>query len=42
MFSNRMEYIAVISTILVAAAGVFYGLYFKSGQAAPAKKLKTK
>jgi Sec-independent protein secretion pathway component TatC len=39
---NRSEYIAVISTIVVFAAGVFYALYFKTAQSAPPKKLKSK
>ncbi|KAL4703426.1 hypothetical protein ACJJTC_008145 [Scirpophaga incertulas] len=42
-FQNRMEYIAILSTILFVAFGVFYGLYRKTGPAAPPqRKLKTK
>ncbi|KAF9804767.1 hypothetical protein SFRURICE_007670 [Spodoptera frugiperda] len=44
-FENRAEYITVLSTILVVAAGVFYGLYFKTGGGTPEvtpKKLKKK
>ncbi|XP_050360894.1 uncharacterized protein LOC126780446 isoform X2 [Nymphalis io] len=44
-FENRVEYITVLSTILIMASGVFYGIYFKTIQttAAPvSKKMKTK
>ncbi|CAH2035186.1 unnamed protein product, partial [Iphiclides podalirius] len=43
-FENRAEYVTVLSTILIVAAGVFYGLYFKTVQLnpAPTKKLKSK
>ncbi|KAF9417710.1 hypothetical protein HW555_005291 [Spodoptera exigua] len=45
-FENRAEYITVLSTILVVATGVFYGLYFKTGGGTPevasSKKLKKK
>lgn len=44
-FHNRVEYITVLSSILVLATGVFYALYFKTGPAAapaPQKKQKTK
>ncbi|XP_013189126.1 uncharacterized protein LOC106133833 [Amyelois transitella] len=44
-FENRMEYITVISTIVLVAFSVFYTLYFKTGQVAmapPSKKQKTK
>ncbi|KAJ2937405.1 hypothetical protein O0L34_g19091 [Tuta absoluta] len=40
-FANRVEYITVLSTILVVAVGVFYGLYFKTQpQTQTNKKLK--
>lgn len=43
-FENRVEYITVISTIIVIASGVFYILYFKtaSDQQSSPKKLKKK
>ncbi|KAL0902550.1 hypothetical protein ABMA27_000392 [Loxostege sticticalis] len=41
-FENRPEYIAVVSSILLMAAGVFYGLYAQTTPTAPQKKLKTK
>ncbi|CAG4929378.1 unnamed protein product [Parnassius apollo] len=43
-FANRAEYIIIISTIIIVAAGVFYGLYFKTVRqdSTPSKKLKTK
>ncbi|XP_068618230.1 uncharacterized protein [Battus philenor] len=46
-FENRVEYIAVVSTILIVAAGVFYGIYFKTTKsvkttAIPVKKSKKK
>ncbi|XP_046977191.1 uncharacterized protein LOC124543163 [Vanessa cardui] len=44
-FENRVEYITVLSTILIMASGVFYAIYFKTTQttATPAsKKMKTK
>ncbi|KAL0902549.1 hypothetical protein ABMA27_000391 [Loxostege sticticalis] len=42
-FENRAEYITVLSTILLMAAGVFYGMYVKTApKTVPQKKLKTK
>ncbi|XP_072931059.1 uncharacterized protein [Epargyreus clarus] len=41
-FENRMEYITVLTTILVVAGGVFYGLYFRTIQLVPTKKSKNK
>ncbi|XP_063373444.1 uncharacterized protein LOC134661339 [Cydia amplana] len=41
-FENRAEYIAVVSAIVTFAAAVFYALYFKTVQAQPPKKFKSK
>ncbi|XP_004929918.1 uncharacterized protein LOC101746861 [Bombyx mori] len=43
-FTNRAEYIVLLTTILFLAAGVFYGLYFRTIQSVPVptKKQKTK
>ncbi|XP_028162370.1 uncharacterized protein LOC114354273 [Ostrinia furnacalis] len=41
-FENRPEYITLLSSILVVAAGVFFAMYAQTSPAAPQKKLKTK
>nr|AXY94765.1 GMPiso00160 [Galleria mellonella] len=41
-FANRAEYITLLSTILIVAFGVFYGLYFKTQPSPSNKKFKTK
>ncbi|XP_028162393.1 uncharacterized protein LOC114354290 [Ostrinia furnacalis] len=43
-FANRMEYIVVISTIVIAATGIFYSMYSRPAAVpvTPKKKQKTK